>query len=90
MASVGKPRSFQVAFPDEDLSKLQARLDDVQLPDEEIVPDANWDYGSDLGKMKKLVNDWKQGCPAGADGRPTTAPDGVATWWRGVEKRLNK
>jgi len=90
MTSVGKPRNFKIAFPEEDLDRLQARLDDVQLPDDDIVPDAKWDYGTDLSKLKELVKGWKQGNPCGSNGKPVSSPKGVKAWWRNVEARLNK
>lgn len=90
MTSVGKARAFKIAVPNEDLDKLQARLDDAELPSDDIVPDAKWDYGSNLNKLRQLVQDWKNGSPLGADGQPTGPSEGVAKWWRGVEKRFNK
>lgn len=90
MLEVGKAKSFKIAFPDEDLKKLQDRLDDAELPLDDIVPDAKWEYGSNLTKLRQLVEDWKQGAPRGVDGQPTRSPQGVASWWRGVEKDLNK
>lgn len=87
----GKPKPFQIAFPDADLQRLQSRLDDTQLPSEEIVPEAGWEYGSNLQKLRQLTEDWKQGRPRRADGTPVSSSvQGVASWWRGVEKRLNK
>jgi hypothetical protein len=90
MTSVGRARAFKIAIPNEDLDKLQARLDDAELPSDDIVPDAKWDYGSNLNKLRQLVQDWKNGSPIGANGQPTGPSEGVAKWWRGVEKRLNK
>lgn len=90
MTAVGKPKSFKIAFPDEDLKRLQDRLDDAELPLDEIVPDAKWDYGSNLTKLRQLVEDWRQGTPRGVDGQPGHSPQGVTSWWRGVEKNLNK
>lgn len=90
MTSVGKPKSFRIAFPDKDLARLQARLDDTQLPDDEIVPDATWAYGTNLAKLRQLVDDWRKGSPCGADGKPVSPPNGVTSWWRSVETRLNK
>jgi len=90
MTAVGKPRAFKVAFPDADLDKLQSRLDDVELPQDEIVPNADWKYGSNLAKLKQLAQDWKNGNPRGSNGQLTGPSKGVAAWWRGIEKKINK
>jgi hypothetical protein len=90
MTAVGTPRDFKIAFSDETLQKLQDRLNDTELPTEEIVPNASWDYGTDLTKLSQMVKDWKDGSPLNSRGEPLSSPQGVVAWWRGVEERLNK
>jgi pimeloyl-ACP methyl ester carboxylesterase len=50
------PRPFTIHIPEEVLDDLRARLSRVRWPDE--IPDAEWQYGSDLAYMKALVAYW--------------------------------
>ncbi|PWN96918.1 alpha/beta-hydrolase [Tilletiopsis washingtonensis] len=82
-----KPIRFE--FPDATLERLARRLDDAHLPDTPIVPDAGWKYGTELGKLKQILADWKSGAPARSDGSHAEG-GGVQKWWKGVEKRINR
>lgn len=57
--SAPTPEPFRVAFPDEALADLRARLARVRWPDE--APDAPWRYGTSLDYMKDLVAYWRDG-----------------------------
>src|SRR5919197_128662 len=52
------PRPFTIHIPEEVLNDLRARLSRVRWPDE--IPDAGWQYGSDLAYMKALVGYWHE------------------------------
>ena len=82
-----KPIRFE--FPDATLERLARRLDDAHLPEAPIVPDAGWTYGTELGKLKQILADWKSGAPARSDGSHAEG-GGVQKWWKGVEKRINR
>lgn len=84
-------KAFKVAVGDELLDRLERRLQDTLLPDQDIIPDAEWQYGTNLDKLKQLLEDWKTGKPKGSDGKPTSlAGNGVKEWWRNVEARMNR
>ena len=48
---------FQIAVDQPVLDDLQARLNLTRWPDE--IPGSQWDYGSNLGYMKELVEYWR-------------------------------
>ncbi|ETX00849.1 MAG: hypothetical protein ETSY1_09680 [Candidatus Entotheonella factor] len=50
---------FKVEVPDAVLEDLQRRLADTRWPDE--IPGADWDYGSNLGYIRELVEYWRSG-----------------------------
>ncbi|PWN40938.1 alpha/beta-hydrolase [Ceraceosorus guamensis] len=90
MAPKLSPKPIRFRFPDSDLEKLQRQLDDTLLPEEELVEDAGWKYGTDLSKLKQLVEDWKRGDAVDAFGKNTGPGGGVSAWWRKVEERINR
>jgi hypothetical protein len=48
---------FEVHIPDIILYDLQERLADIRWPDE--IPDSGWNYGTNLGYLKELVDYWQ-------------------------------
>ena len=50
-------RPFTIAVEDSVLEDLRQRLADTRWPDE--IPNTGWDYGSNLGYMKDLVEYWQ-------------------------------
>ena len=48
---------FTIRIPDAALADLRARLDRVRWPDE--IPDAGWQYGTDLAYLRQLVVYWR-------------------------------
>lgn len=93
MSTVGTPKKISVSFPEADLDRLQAKLDDAQLPVKPIVEDIRqpWEYGTELGKLRQVVADWKSGNPKDSNGKPVGKPgQGVKAWWRSVEEKLNR
>jgi len=50
-------RPFTIAVEDSVLEDLQQRLADTRWPDE--IPNTGWDYGSNLGYLKELVEYWR-------------------------------
>lgn len=84
------PKPIRFGFPDSDLERLQRQLDDTLLPAEEIVDGAGWKYGTELSKLKQLVEDWKRGDPLDAHGSNAGPGGGVGRWWRKVEERINR
>ena len=50
-------RPFTIAIEDGVLEDLQKRLADTRWPDE--IPNTGWDYGSNLGYLKELVEYWR-------------------------------
>ena len=50
-------RPFTIAVEDSVLEDLQQRLADTRWPDE--IPNSGWDYGSNLGYLKELVEYWR-------------------------------
>jgi len=54
------PRSFQLHVSDEVLADLRARLNRVRWPDEARGAPA-WQFGTDLGYLKTLVEYWRDG-----------------------------
>lgn len=47
---------FRVAVPDAVLADLRDRLERTRWPDQ--VPGTGWDYGTDLGYLQELCDDW--------------------------------
>jgi pimeloyl-ACP methyl ester carboxylesterase len=56
---MSEPVPFQVRVDDDVLRDLAQRLERVRWPDE--VPDNRWQYGTDLGYLRSLVEYWKSG-----------------------------
>ena len=52
-------KPFEIHVSDEVLADLKQRLADTRWPDE--LPGTGWDYGSNLGYMKELVDYWQNG-----------------------------
>lgn len=52
-------RLFTISIPEPVLKSLQERLSLSLLPDE--LDDANWDYGSPLSDIRRLVERWQNG-----------------------------
>ncbi|MEK7214920.1 MAG: epoxide hydrolase N-terminal domain-containing protein [Chloroflexota bacterium] len=50
------PTPFKIFVPDAVLSDLHRRLIDTRGPD--AAPNSGWEYGSDLGYIKELVEYW--------------------------------
>ncbi len=50
-------RPFTIAIEDSVLEDLQKRLAGTRWPDE--IPNTGWDYGSNLGYLKELVEYWR-------------------------------
>ena len=50
-------RPFTIDVPDAVLDDLRRRLEQTRWPDE--IPGTAWDYGSNLGYMKELVEYWR-------------------------------
>ena len=48
---------FAISIPDTQLFILQQKLALATLPDE--LPDSDWDYGTPLADMQRLVNHWR-------------------------------
>lgn len=92
MSELGKPRQIEINFPDEDLDRLQRKLDDARLPDTEITGGLKpWEYGTQLSKLRQVLDDWKSGNPKDNHGRPVgSAGQGVKKWWKGIESELNR
>lgn len=92
MSEVGKPRQIRFEFDDAELDRLQRKLNDARLPESEITGGLQpWEYGTDLAKLKQVLDDWKRGTPKDNHRRSTATPNqGVKAWWKTVEDRLNK
>lgn len=52
-----QPERFTISTPDEVLVDLKRRLKDTRWPDE--LPGSGWDYGTDRGYLKELVEYWQ-------------------------------
>ena len=50
---------FRIDIPDAALADLRERLARTRFPDE--IPGAGWDYGTDLGYLRELVDYWRDG-----------------------------
>ena len=48
---------FKIQVPDSDLDDLKSRLERTRWPEE--LPGTDWDYGSNLGYVKELVEYWR-------------------------------
>lgn len=92
MSEIGKPHQIRIEFDHAELDRLQRKLDDARLPDSEITGGLKpWEYGTELSKLRQILDDWKHGNPKDNHRRPVGSPDqGVKQWWKGVEDRLNK
>jgi pimeloyl-ACP methyl ester carboxylesterase len=53
----GKAEPYKIAVPEEVLEDLRRRLDATRLPGE--VPGSGWDYGTNLGYLKELIEYWR-------------------------------
>lgn len=91
MSDVGQPREFRIEFPAEDLERLQRKLDDTRLPEHEITGGLQpWEFGTDLAKLRQVLNDWKSGNPNDSHCQPVgSAGQGVKAWWRSIQSELN-
>ena len=52
-------KPYQVNIADSVLADLKDRLERTRWPGE--IPDSGWDYGSNLGYVKELVDYWRDG-----------------------------
>ncbi|KAF9554886.1 alpha/beta-hydrolase, partial [Agrocybe pediades] len=50
---------FKIDVPQESIDLLQQKLSLTTFPDE--LEDANWDYGTPLADVKRLVSRWRNG-----------------------------
>lgn len=50
------PAPFEIDVPDDVLEDLRRRLAQTRWPD--VLPEAGWRYGSELGYMQKLIDYW--------------------------------
>ena len=50
---------FRIAIPDEVLADLRDRIARTRWPDE--IADSGWDYGTNLGYLKELLDYWRDG-----------------------------
>lgn len=50
-------RSFTIHVPDDVLDDLRRRLEQTRFPNE--IPDTGWEYGSNLGYIRELVQYWR-------------------------------
>ncbi|MBM3223174.1 MAG: epoxide hydrolase [Candidatus Tectomicrobia bacterium] len=50
-------RPFTIHVPDDVLDDLRRRLEQTRLPNE--LPDTGWEYGSNLGYIRELVQYWR-------------------------------
>ncbi|CAN8097702.1 unnamed protein product [Discula destructiva] len=90
---LGSPRPISFSFADAELDRVQLKLDGTRLPSQPIVGGLQdpWQHGSELGKLRQLVDDWRRGNPHDSNGLPVGAEhQGVKNWWRSVEARLNE
>ena len=55
---IPQPIPFQLHIPDEQLARLRRKLEDYELPDEDIIPEAGWSYGVSLEWVKNLKKFW--------------------------------
>jgi pimeloyl-ACP methyl ester carboxylesterase len=53
-----KPKPLAIAVPESELAGLKSRLKQTRYPD--AVAEAGWDYGTDLGFLKRLVGHWAE------------------------------
>ncbi|AXY03558.1 hypothetical protein D1115_22195 [Vibrio alfacsensis] len=47
---------FKINIPEEDIADLKRRLEQTRFTDE--IDNAGWDYGTNLGYLKQLVQYW--------------------------------
>ncbi len=52
-------KPFEIRVDDAVLEDLRQRLADTRWPDE--IPASGWNYGSNLGYVKELVEYWRTG-----------------------------
>jgi len=57
-STVPKPQPFVVHIPDERLDRLRRKLEDYELPENDIIEDAGWSYGVSLEWVKGLKTYW--------------------------------
>jgi hypothetical protein len=53
-----KPVPFRVHVSDEELARLRRKIEDYELPEEDIIPDAKWEYGVSLDWVRDLKKYW--------------------------------
>lgn len=56
MSSSDRAKPFTIAFSDEQIGDLRARLFRTRWPDQ--VPGSGWDYGMDSAALRELVGHW--------------------------------
>lgn len=56
---MASPKPYSVAVSDARLQALRRKLDLAEFPDE--LEEAEWDYGTPLGDVKRLTAYWKDG-----------------------------
>lgn len=54
-----KAEPFHIAVPDEVLTDLRTRLERTRFADD--LPDTGWEYGTNLGYLRELVDYWLTG-----------------------------
>ncbi|KAK0550599.1 hypothetical protein OC846_003615 [Tilletia horrida] len=88
------PAPIRFGFPDAAIERIASKLEDARLPQQPLLQDVGWQYGTDLGKLRQLVAAWEAGNPAGSkrEGDASVVREerpGFAAWWRGVEDQIN-
>ena len=58
MSTTPVPVPFRLAIPDSQLQRLRRKIEDYELPEKEIVPNAGWGYGVELDWVKSLKRAW--------------------------------
>ncbi|KAK0563492.1 hypothetical protein OC844_002203 [Tilletia horrida] len=102
--STTAPTPIRFGFPQAAIDRIAAQLADARLPSQPILDGVGWQYGTDLSKLRQLVDAWSKGNPAGAGARGSASADGsagasggsggsaqgFAAWWRTIEGRINE
>ena len=58
MAQRPTPTPYQIHIPESQLARLRRKLEDWELPEEDIVDEAGWSYGVSLEWVRNLRRYW--------------------------------